>query len=380
MNGLSRMVAGQQPHESPFREPRLLADNAPVAVACWMAVLAAVYFGIGCGLPGDREQTASELHARDPRTPAPNHRPGDCGRPDQCLAGYDHFLVAASTHAEPIDRNTLWAHLWAIIDERASIADAVPEGSTLDAELLRDSNLRWLLGEADRKRAVVTQCGETLWGPAKQITLCIKDPWVGSFTALLLLPGAVGPYPAIVAHPGHAESAAYHRDYRLGRDLLEAGYALAVLEPRAFAGDEFEHAITERLLLQGHTLVGLRLYELAVIHGYLASLALVDGDHIGLLGHSGGSDAASLAAFIDPRWEAVALDLMGWFMARIDQNRQLSSEVSPALWRWHRLMKTGKPAVPRLMQAYGFPRGAEPLIQFFDQHLKPASSPPQQAP
>ncbi len=360
-----------RPRSRPARARRRLA-SVPT-----LLLLTALVLSPGCGRTGERAAVEQPSLSGDARTPPPDLRVGDCGRADQCLAGYDLFIKKAAEHSSPTTRDDLWASLWAIIDESATLAGGIPEGSSLAAELLRESNADWLLAEAEKGQAAIVECEETLWGPAKQITLCIDDPWVGTFKALLLLPGIDGPYPAIVAHPGHAESAAYHRDYRLGRELLEAGYVLAVLEPRAFAGDEFEHAITERLLLQGHTLVGLRLYELAVLHRYLASLPEVDGDHIGLMGHSGGSDPTSLAAFIDPRWQATAIDIVGWFMARIDDNKQLSSEVSPRLWRWHRLIETTTPPVPRLRQDYGFPLGAGPLIEFFDRHLKPGSAPPQ---
>ena len=307
--------------------------------------------------------------AADPRTPEVTHPSSNCARPDQCTAGYDGFVERAAEHDRPVPRDELWRSLWAIVDAKIEPAAAIPAGSTLPAQLQEAANLRWLLAEADKAPATITECGSTLWGPAKQITLCIDDPWVGNFQALLLLPGPEGPFPAVVAHPGHAESAAYHRDHRMGRELIEAGYIVTILEPRAFAGDEYEHAVTERLLLQGHSLVGLRLYEAAILHGYLASRPDVDGAHIALMGHSGGSDPTSLAAFVDPRWEATVIDLVGWFMARVDDGGKLSSEASPALWRWHRLVESTEPPVPRLRQDYGYPT-AGAVLEFLDRHLK----------
>ena len=286
------------------------------------------------------------------------------------MAGYDAFIDRAAGHARPVERDELWRRMWAIVDGKTSLPEAVPAGSTLREQLAQDANVGWLLAEASLGRATVTECGTTLWGPAKQIRLCFDDPWVGRFEALLLLPGLDGPYPAVVAHPGHSETAEYHRDYRHGRAIVEGDYVLAILEARAFAGDEYEHEIAERLLLQGHVLVSLRLYELAVLHTYLASRSDVDGSRIGLMGHSGGSDPSSLAAFVDPRWGAVVIDIMGWFMARIDDNKQLSSEASPDLWRWHKLVEATAPPVPRLRQDYAYPDGPAQALEFFGRHLK----------
>lgn len=305
----------------------------------------------------------------DPRTPEPGALLSDCARADRCMAGYDAFLERASTHARPVERDTLWAQLWHIVDTDAPPATEAPSGLDLPGVLARDGNVSWLLAEAERGRASVTECGSTLWGPAKQIRLCVDDPWVGRFEALLLLPGLDGPYPAVVAHPGHAETPEYHRDYRHARSLIEAGYVVAILDPRAFAGDEYEHEIAERLLLQGHVLVSLRLYELTVVRRYLASRADVDGGRIGLMGHSGGSDPANLGAFVDRGWGAVVIDSEGWFMARIDQNKQLSSEASPDLWPWHKLMQTTESPVPRLVQEYAYPDGPGPVVRFLDGQL-----------
>ncbi len=347
-------------------------------------VLALLVFAMGCGQSSTPDTTPVAVaptpipapSPADRRTPRLGSLESDCSRADKCMAGYDRFIDRATEHARPVERDELWRRMWAIVDGDVTVDEAAPQGSTLRQELTRDSNVEWLLAEADRGKATVSECGTTLWGPAKEIRLCIDDPWVGQFEALLLLPGLDGPYPAIVAHPGHAETAAYHRDYRHGRAIIEAGYVLAILEPRAFAGDEYEHEVAERLLLKGHVLVSLRLYELAVLHHYLAKRDDVDGERIGLMGHSGGSDPSSLAAFVDTRWQAVAIDIVGWFMARIDDNGQLSSEASPNLWRWHKLIESTEPPVPRLRQDYGYPQGPGPFLKFFDQHLKrPAKAP-----
>jgi hypothetical protein len=309
----------------------------------------------------------------DPRTPPVEHPTSDCTRPDRCTEGYTGFVERAKAHARPVAREELWSAMWAIIDGAASPAEQVPAGSTLPAELLLAANAAWLLQEARLHPTVPTDCGTTLWGPAEQHRLCFDDPWVGRFEALLLLPGTDGPYSAVVAHPGHAESAAVHRDRRHALELLRAEHVVAILEPRAFAGDEVEHAVADELLGAGHTLVALRMYELTVLGRYVASRDDVDASRMGLLGHSGGSDPVNLLAFVDPGWKAAVIDQEGWYMARIDDGGRLSSEASPALWRWHELMRTEASIVPRRVLDYGFPDGAAAFVRFFGERLAPTA-------
>ncbi len=297
---------------------------------------------------------------------APDRFPA-CESPGRCTEGYAGFLERAREHASPVAEDALWADLRTILHEERTAAKEVPAGTTLGAELRTASRVGWLLDDLRGREVPVVRGVESRWKRATQVPLQFDDPWVGRFDALLLIPDrGETPRPAVVAQPGHSESAVYHRDHRLVGPLIKAGYAVLILEPRINEGDEWEHRVSLGLLLEGHSLIGLRAYEMVVARDYLRRRADIDPDRIAMMGHSGGSSTANLVSFIEPCWAALVSDHTTWYMARFEDDGQISDEASADLWYWNELVHSTPPPMPLLRQDYGYPRGARPVLRFLE--------------
>lgn len=214
--------------------------------------------------PVDCGALARELegYARAGLVPWPNH-PGphpDLGRAVAAATGLGPLL-----QPEHLDRTALTVRVLSEVVQRA------PDGSTYTEQ-------RWL----------------------------IESELVGQIPALYLRPAGPGPVPAVLALPGHGETAADHRDRRFARYLPGHGYAVLLITPRAYEL-ELDHELSLAFLCQGFSLMGLRVYEGLLALRALRALQEVDGARVAVQGHSGGSAAANLMAWLPWRPAAAYL-------------------------------------------------------------------------
>ena len=241
--------------------------------------------------------------------PPPEEPPDDldpCASRIGCDAGYRAFLTKARGRAAPVSARELKASL-ALLNEHPIPPSDGPGRSKLTSQVLDGARAGWLVKDLSSRRVAATS-------PDPDGTVVFADPWVGAFGAKLLLPSGEGPFPAVIVHPGHGESPADHLASRYGADFAEAGIAVLVIEARVHAGDEYAAALTWDLLRAGHTLVGLRLYEVLVAFSYLRSRPEIAADRVVVAGHSGGALVANLAARVEPRFAGLVTDLVSNYL------------------------------------------------------------------
>ncbi len=184
------------------------------------------------------------------------------------------------------------------------------------------------------------------------------------------MPHGEGPFPAVLALHGHPETAEIFRDVHFGAELPVAGYAVLMLTSRVMAIDDVEHDVSWALLERGFSLMGLRMTEALLGLKVLRHDARIDADHIGLMGHSGGSSTGTLLVRVEPRFQAfVADNVVDWF--RSGEDEPYHCETIPELYPLHdQVNDFSTSEAPVLRTAYGFLGALPELLDFFDAHLR----------
>jgi len=135
-----------------------------------------------------------------------------------------------------------------------------------------------------------------------------RDPYVGAFEGILLLPEGPGPFPAVLALHGHGDRAEVYRDLHHGRDYPAHGIALLMLTLRGMNLDAHEYRAWHALLSRGLHLMGVRVYEAERALAYLRARPEIDAHRVGLIGHSGGSSVGNLLVRLEPGLTAYVSD------------------------------------------------------------------------
>jgi len=280
---------------------------------------------------------------------------------ENCDALTTRILAAWDRPNEPLPE----VEVGASFDLREALLDA------LNIRFLKDAERGWMVGEVAVE--------ELAPGPGyRQQRLRFRDPHLGVFGALLLLPEAgAGPYPAVLALPGHNETPEDHRDRRHGALLAQRGFAVLVPALRAYDSREAEHEATVALLCQGFSLLGLRVYEALVALRYLAEHAEVDADRVGLLGHSGGSATLNLVVRLTSIPRALVTDTATGYL-NVQEGpfgkRFILDETHFAVAAMAEpINQFATAGCPVLQVPYGAPDGPEPILEFLDKSL--SSSP-----
>jgi len=216
-------------------------------------------------------------------------------------------------------------------------------------------------------------------GPGyRQQRLRFQDPHVGTFGALLLLPDSgPGPFPAVLALPGHNETPEDHRDRRHGAVLARRGFAVLIPAIRAYDSREAEHEATVRLLCEGFSLLGLRVYEALVALGHMATHPELDAGRLALLGHSGGSATLNLVVRLTALSKALVTDTATGYL-NVQEGpagqRYILDETDLAVASMAEPINDfATVGCPVLQVAYGAPEGPEPILQFLEKSLSSTS-------
>jgi len=149
--------------------------------------------------------------------------------------------------------------------------------------------------------------------------LLFTTPDIGTFNAILLMPkGYSNPRPAILGLHGHGDSALIFKNNYFATQLVKEGFVVLMPSFRAMDCVGPEAQLSKTMLLNGFSLMGLRVYESQLLIEYLKSLSTVDSSRINLLTHSGGSVVANLLKKLNKDVKAVIYDYESTFMLGCD--------------------------------------------------------------
>ena len=292
-----------------------------------------------------------------------------CVAPESCKADYLGFSTIAVDHAAPISEAALEQQLLNLD------AGAVPLMASLTATELTDRTLdglavRFLRDGVDGRELDVITTARSDTATYHEEDLLFRDPFVGTFKAILLTPKTTGPFPAILALHGHGGDAANYRDQFGGTGYPEHGYAVLMITSRAMGIDADEHEVSHALMRSGFTLMGLRTYEALLGLKYLRWRRDVVHDRIGLIGHSGGSSTGNLLVRFEPGFRAYVSDhQVDWWNSGVGE--PWHCETVPALFPVNALINDfTTSATPVRKVVYGYPEGFVGIFAFFDHYLK----------
>jgi len=177
-------------------------------------------------------------------------------------------------------------------------------------------------------------------------------------------------YPAIIILHGHSETNAFciKERFELTDPLVRrGGFILISPQFRAMNADMEEYYITRRLMSNGFTLMGMRVYEFLLVVKYLRYLKEIDHSRIGLLGHSGGSVVANLGVRLT---DAINAEVKDWDSNYLESGH---CEDVPILYPYVKVINDEKTLpIPVLKMPYYLKdyNGRKKIIKFFLKHLK----------
>lgn len=280
---------------------------------------------------------------------------GPCPEPASCVEDYLRLpsLLPPGVRSEP---PLSLAAVDALV--KSARGAALVEGPLSEGELAAAMERALNLGFLRRgmgERPLEVEVRATPREGYEERALVLRDPFVGSFQAILLVPGGRGPFPAVIALHGHGDRAETFRDDYHGKDYPSRGLAILMLTLRAMNIDEYEHSATQQLLANGLHLMGLRVYETLLTLEYLQRLPEIDAAHIGLIGHSGGSSTANLVVRLEPAFHSLVSDHQVDYYES-DPREPYHCETVPGLYPLHRLINdfsTARAAVKQVRYGSG---------------------------
>jgi hypothetical protein len=292
-----------------------------------------------------------------------------CDEPGTCDGDYYAFLDLAADQGTSTTLDELRSYITSLFNGGTTYVEGPVDPADLRETVVNTTNLGFLLDGLDERPLTAAEVSRRAWGGGTQIEMAVSDPWVGDFGVLLFLPSAAPPYVGVAAHPGHWEDAIEHRDQRYVGALLRAGFAVAVLDSRAHDADVIESDLTEAMLLAGHSLMAVRIYETLLLRRLLRAHPDVHPDRIALQGHSGGSASGNLAARLDDGWAAYASDFLTEYLYATPEWEYLDETV-PELHAWFPVLnELSTVATPTRLFEYGFPEGGDELVEWMCEAL-----------
>ncbi len=348
---------------------------------------------VACGTK--REQDAAEPISNRPEQTSPKEiratgidRPAKPGLPTcvrepvRCNRDYLRFAAREHTHSQPVqDCEALYSEL--ISQWQADLHPAPPVRSnnrgTLDlrSALIESLNIGFLLKKgakglrASGPQALVLR--EEDMGTYRRVDMVLRDRAVGDIPVLLAVPTSEGPFPVVLALPGHGQVPTDVLESLPPEQVTARGMALMVIGLRAYDSLEAEHDATLALLCQGFSLMGLRVYEALVTLEYIVSDSRLSADAVGLVGHSGGSATLNLLVWLSGIPRALITDLsteyfnlkeFGGRYYVLDETHPQLHALAPQINALDALR------LPILKVPYGAPGGPDPLLNFLGENLR----------
>jgi dienelactone hydrolase len=291
--------------------------------------------------------------------------------PESCLEDYERFVWLASAHARPVAFDDVLSRLREIDEGR------VPQEPRLGEDVLRqrivdELGIDFLLEGLTSRTLEVRRLSRAERDGFVEHELELRDPWVGTFGALLLEPTSPGPHPAIVAVHGHGDTMQVYRDDYHGSEHAPRGYVTLILSMRAMgsgAAALLEHDAARTLMESGFSLMGLRVYETLVGIRYARQLASVDPSRVALIGHSGGSSTGNLVVHLEPTLSAFVADHQVDFAEWTARVEIVHCETVPGLYPVSaQIHDRSVSPVPTLEVPYRYTNGMQEIFDFFDLH------------
>jgi len=263
--------------------------------------------------------------------------PAGCG----CVEHYMQFPDKTASHAAPLPGGA--TELNRDI-QRIRNGGVEPIGRSMTSDELagivsKQLNVDFIIDDINGRVMEVLLVADKKQSGIVQRKLVFSDPYVGSFEGLLMYPEGQSGLPAIIALHGHSDSPQTFYERTLRKKGPGEGFALLIPSCRALCSENAEHVVTEKLLVNGFTVQGLRLYETLLMLKYLQYLdhesGLVDSARVGLIGHSAGAVSVILAMRALPQgtFGAYAADYTSRFCW--PDQEILTSDNIPGLWPYH---------------------------------------------
>lgn len=310
--------------------------------------------------------------AEDLRGVVMTDRLGDapvCADPAACTADYEAFRLRAAVYARPIDLADVPALLRRV--DAGSVAQVEPRlsAAALRERVLDGLGIGFLMPGLDVRTLEVGVLSRTDRGAFVEMEVELRDPWVGSFGAILLVPAAPTGAALLAVH-GHGDTASiYRNDYR-GADHAARGYVTLMLDMRAMGSGPAaitEHVIARSLMSDGFSLMGMRVYESLLGLKFLRSLAEVEAGRVALIGHSGGSSTGNLTVRVEPRIAGYISDHQVDYAEWVAGVNVYHCETVAALYPFStQINDPADSPVPTLKVPYRYTNGMQELFDFLD--------------
>lgn len=287
----------------------------------------------------------------------------------ECIEDYINFPGIAQNFSHPINEEQLQQQIEAILAGNVEQFFFPLPQDELKEILIDNLNIRFLRENINQRPLEVTTIFETEEQEYFERHLEFNDPYIGRFNAILLSSKLQGVHPAVIATPGHVDSAMGFKDDFLGERYPEQEYSLLIIQPRGLCGFPYETQVARTLLLNGFTLIGLKHYETILAGKYLKYLGV---ENIGITGHSSGSTLLNTIIRIEEDFDAAISDHFSTYSVGgnpPDPSIIMDSTI-PQIWPYGPLINDFSTSpVPILNIPYGDFREEE-VFPFFDQHLK----------
>lgn len=212
-------------------------------------------------------------------------------------SSYKEFIINNKKYSKHFTKEELDNQF----NEAANYIDEHPEGKfaeNLKKKIINKLNIGFVLKNINKKELIVETINVNKYKKYTEKKLLFKDTEVGDISVLILIPKGHGPWPAIIGLHGHGDSKEIFKKNYFGKYLAKKGFVVILPDLRAMCCDKPEENISEELLSNGFTLMGLRVYETQLLIKYLKSKKFVNSE-IGIIGHSGGSELANLVIRIN---------------------------------------------------------------------------------
>ncbi|MFC1809571.1 alpha/beta hydrolase family protein [Candidatus Omnitrophota bacterium] len=216
---------------------------------------------------------------------------------------YCRFIQKNTVHGKPITEKELYTTIRNIC---TNDTDDQPLEKPL-AEMIIDSlNIGFLLKDINSRPLEVTvDYVEQKKGYVEK-KLSIHDDQVGKLEFLLLIPNTseAQKLPVILGCHGHGYTPEGVENWILnahdfkrncmGAELAENGFIVAIPTFKYMGIRAGEKIMSKKLLMNGFTLLGIRVYESLLVLKFLETMDVADSTRVGALGHSGGNRIATL--------------------------------------------------------------------------------------
>lgn len=283
------------------------------------------------------------------------------------ISGYRDFIKKNQQYAKPIS----WIEFLQKLEQAGLELGMYPPGKTtknLRKTIIEELNIDFLLEGFNQRELIVTTKAVKQEEKYTEKELLFSDSNVGTFSVLLLIPEEKkSSYPAIIGLHGHADDYNSFKNGYGGKELVQAGFVVIIPSFRAMdCLREPEETITRELILNGFTLMGIRIYETLLLEKYLKYNDFID--KIGIMGHSGGSDVAYLTSIINPNFQALAFD----FYPKPDSlcEGKVHCETLPGLAYYkEQINNPSTLKIPSKKFDYDFPGDKQDVINFFKENF-----------